>query len=127
MDDTAKAFSGLAILLLLILWCCGSCIGTVSNQADMTATVIKAERINNRSNNGSRYLVFTKDVKSLSGDSSATEEVFEDTDEWVFGKFNSSDLYGSLTPGTRYQFHVSGVRNQMFSWYRNIIKAEEVK
>ena len=77
--------------------------------------VIKTERVTTKDGDqlNSKYLVFT------------TNEVFENTDSWVFGKFNSSDLYGKLTPG-RYKVKVCGWRLPYLSSYRNIPKVNKL-
>ena len=46
---------------------------------------------------------------------------YEDTDSVTQGKFNSSDIYGDLTIGQTYEFHLRGVRSGFMSWYPNII------
>jgi len=63
---------------------------------------------------GSKYLVFTDG------------EVFENTDSWLNGKFDSSDVYNNLDVGKTYHCKVVGWRIQIMSWYRNIITYEEV-
>ena len=60
----------------------------------------------------SKYLVFT------------TNEVFQNTDNTVFGKFDSSDVQNKLMVGNTYQVEVVGWRVPLFSWYRNIISVE---
>jgi hypothetical protein len=79
----------------------------------VTAKVEKTERIN--SGKTSKYLIFTD------------KEVLEDTDNWLFLKFNSSDIYGKIKEGKTYKFSVAGLRMPMLSRYRNIKRAEEVK
>lgn len=48
-------------------------------------------------------------------------------DSWAMLKFNSSDIYGQLQVGRRYNCEVAGWRIGFFSKYKNIIKCEEVK
>lgn len=62
----------------------------------------------------SKYIVFTD------------KEVFENTDNWLKGKFNSSDVQGQLQRGQQYDLEVNGFRNQYISHYRNIISAKPV-
>lgn len=61
----------------------------------------------------SKYLVWTKE-----------NEVFENTDSFLFGKFNSSDLYGQIEVGKTYKILVAGFRIPFWSMYRNIIRFE---
>ena len=51
-------------------------------------------------------------------------EVFENTDAWLFFKFNSADVQNELTVGKTYKVKVVGWRIQFLSWYRNIISIE---
>lgn len=71
-----------------------------------------------------RYLVFT-DV----GEDKRTNipgEVFENTDIFYRVKFNSSDVQNMFEPGKAYNFKVQGWRSPFWSWYRNVISAEQV-
>lgn len=61
----------------------------------------------------SKYLVYT-DI-----------EVFENVDEKLFLKFNSSDVQNELKLGGRYVVRVAGWRIPLFSWYRNVISVHE--
>lgn len=62
-----------------------------------------------------KYLVFTE------------EGVFENTDDWWFFKWDSSDVQNGLKPGKRFKVRYAGIRWPFFSWYPNIISAEEIK
>ena len=86
---------------------------SIASKEDITIAVEDKERIVNR--DASKYLIFTE------------EEVFENTDEWLYFKFNSSDIYGQLKEGRTYNVTVVGRRIPFFSSYRNIldINAEE--
>lgn len=64
------------------------------------------ERITSRQT--SKYLIFTKN------------ETFQNTDFFLAGKFDSSDIYGKIEKGNIYRFDVAGVRIPFFSMYRNI-------
>lgn len=102
------------ILFAIILLCGfgGSCAkaGTVET---VTATV--TDKTVKRSGETDKYLVFTD------------QETFENTDEWLAGKFNSSDVYGRIKVGKTYKFTVRGWRIPFFSSYRNITEAVEVQ
>lgn len=73
------------------------------------------ERIVESSENGvtSKYLVFSE------------TEVFENTDTFLFFKWNSSDVQGQLIPGHMYRVRVYGFRVPFLSMYRNIIEVKE--
>lgn len=60
----------------------------------------------------SKYLIFTD------------AETFENVDSWLALKFNSSDVYGSITVGATCEFRVTGFRVPLFSMYRNILEAK---
>jgi hypothetical protein len=78
----------------------------------VTITVQDKERVNQ--GESSRYLVFTD------------SEVFENTDTLLFGKFNSSDIYGRMEEGRTYEAEVVGWRIPILSAHRNILTVEEV-
>jgi hypothetical protein len=97
-------------IILIILFVIG--FGTYGaiyyNSAEtITITVVDKERV--LTGDASKYLVFTED------------EVFENTDELLFLKFNSSDIYRDLDPGQTYNVVVVGWRVPFLSMYRNII------
>ena len=81
----------------------------------LTITVTKTDRITETSGSGkdltvtSKYLVFTEN------------ETFENTDSWLFWKFNSSDFNGKFVAGSTYKVKVAGWRIPFFSSYRNIV------
>lgn len=88
------------------------------SSSETTITVKRLERIVESSGSGettstsSKYLVFTNN------------EVFENTDSWLYLKFSSSDLYSKLEEGQTYKVKVAGWRIPFLSWYRNIIEIE---
>lgn len=67
----------------------------------------------------STYLVFTqkKDGK---------EEVFANSDSWLSGKYNSSDIQGHLKEGQTYTADAIGFRNNFWSVYRNLTNVKDV-
>jgi hypothetical protein len=60
-------------------------------------------------------------------DSAGQVEIVQNEDSLVFGKFNSSDVYGRLQVGHKYHVKTVGYRNNFFSMYPNLIVAEEIK
>lgn len=100
------------VATLLVTICMGLSAGfTYATAETVTATVTKTERITTGSGDtiSSKYLVFT------------TRETFENSDCLWYGKFNSSDIQGRLTPGT-YSMKVYGWRIPFLSSYRNILE-----
>ena len=92
------------------------------NDTDYTITVTDKERIYEGSGNtsSSKYLVF-------GDDDNGNSLVFENTDCFIRGKWNSSNIQGQLKEGNTYKVTVVGYRVSFFSMYQNIIKIEEIK
>ena len=80
-----------------------------------TVTVTGKERISDYNN--SKYLIFTEDENN-------NIRVFQNTDVWYAGKFNSSDLYAKIKVGETYTFGVIGYRIPWLSMYENIVSVE---
>lgn len=93
----------IAAVLLVVLF---KPIVAYTTHTTITATVTKTERANNGVD--SKYLIFTDN------------EVFENTDSWLFLKFNSSDVYSKAVVGKTCEFDVYGIRFPLLSWYRNV-------
>ena len=98
-----------ALVFTFILFKFGYTHGTVQT---VYINVQKTERVT--SGNSSKYLVFTD------------SETFENTDSLFHMKWNSSDIYGSISPG-EYEAVVYGWRIPFLSWYRNIVSIERIK
>lgn len=115
MDDESLWGCGCVALILGLLIAGGIVFGVVKNSVRSTVvdTVVKSERI--QDGKQSYYLVFGEN------------EVYQNEDSWLNGKFNSSDVYRDIEPGKKYRFEVIGWRWPLMSWYRNIVKFEEVK
>ena len=92
------------------------------NDTEYTITVTDKERIYEGSGDtsSSKYLVF-------GDDDNGNSLVFENTDCFIRGKWNSSNIQGQLKEGNTYKVTVVGYRVSFFSMYQNIIKIEEVK
>ncbi|MBB76556.1 MAG: hypothetical protein CMJ75_18785 [Planctomycetaceae bacterium] len=103
-----------AILFLCLI--VGSCSIPLWTQDTVTVKVTEKERITTGSGESitSKYLVFTE------------TETFENTDVLILGKFDSSDVQGSIQPGETYRLRVYGWRVPFLSWYRNIIEGNRV-
>lgn len=96
------------------------------NDTEYTVIVTGKDRItenlkdsDGNSRTSSKYLVFADDENGNS-------LVFENTDCFIRGKFNSSNIQGQLKEGNTYRVTVIGYRIPYFSCYQNIIKVEEV-
>lgn len=88
------------------------------NDHEYIITVTDKDRIYR--DGDSKYLVFgeIEDGKSL---------VFQNTDEILRLKWNSSDIQGELRIGKTYEITVIGYRIPITSAYENIIKIKEVQ
>jgi len=60
--------------------------------------------------NGHKYLIFTTDGR-----------VYEDTDSWLHGKTDSSNIWAQLSVGQTWDCPVYGYRNTLFSSYPDIL------
>lgn len=111
---TAIAIIAVCIMLATI----GIAIALEFNDTEYTVKVVKTERIQDKDE--SKYLIY---CETLDGESI----VFENTDSFLRGKFNSSDMYGSIEDGKMYKFTVVGIRVRFLSVYQNIISYEELE
>lgn len=86
------------------------------NDTEYTVTVVEKERVNYFSEDGadSKYLIYCEDENGET-------IVFENTDNWLIGKWNSSDIYAKLKVGETYAVTAIGIRIPFFSMYQNII------
>jgi len=98
------------VCLVLIF---GYPVGYRMSTEEMTILVTDKERIND--SESSKFLVYTK------------QGVFENTDSWLFFKFNSSDFQNKLEVGEKYKVKVAGWRLPFFSTYKNIITVKKIK
>ena len=84
-----------------------------SLQRDVTFNVTRAERVTDAAGGTARYLIFTD------------QGVYQNVDDWLFLKWNSSDVQGKMNPGAKVTAKITGMRLGIFSWYPNIIKVIE--
>lgn len=79
------------------------------HHSDVTFTVKDKGRVCDSGNSSCYYLIYTD------------KGTFKDSDSLMNGKFNSSDVYGSITVGKTYNATVYGWRNGFLSMYKNIV------
>lgn len=114
------------VIIIMIAVVLGMTIGYQAmfsfNDTDYKITVTDKERIYKGSGDtsSSKYLVF-------GDDENGNALVFENTDCFVRGKWNSSNIQGQLKEGHTYKITVVGYRIPFFSMYQNIIRIEEVE
>ena len=119
--NTRTFFVVIMIIVILVLSIGYEAIFSF-NDTEYTITVTDKERIYEGSGDtsSSKYLVF-------GDDDNGNSLVFENTDCFIRGKWNSSNIQGQLKEGNTYKVTVVGYRVSLFSMYQNIIKIEEVK
>ena len=119
--NTKTFFVEIMIAVILVLSIGYEAISSF-NDTEYTITVTDKERIYEGSGDtsSSKYLVF-------GDDENGNALVFENTDCFIRGKWNSSNIQGQLKEGNTYKITVVGYRVSFFSMYQNIIKIEEIK
>ena len=103
----------IAIILIIILCSIGSCSMKESNER--TVNVMVTDKGIKNYKNQSKYLIYCKNENE-------EIEVYEITDSIFQGKFNSSDIYGSIEVGKEYTFVIRGTRIGITSTYPNIVE-----
>ena len=135
--NTKTFFVAIMIAVILVLSIGYEAIFSF-NDTEYTITVTDKERIYKGSGDtsSSKYLVFGDDkvndnisfvMAYVGDDDNGNSLVFENTDCFIRGKWNSSNIQGQLKEGNTYKVTVVGYRVSFFSMYQNIIKIEEVK
>ena len=119
--NTKTFFVAIMIVVILVLSIGYEAIFSF-NDTEYTITVTDKERIYEGSGDtsSSKYLVF-------GDDDNGNSLVFENTDCFIRGKWNSSNIQGQLKEGNTYKITVVGYRVPFFSMYQNIIKIEDIK
>lgn len=112
------------VIIVTIVFICSIGYNVIFNfnDTEYTITVTDKERIyeGNGNTSSSKYLVF-------GDDENGNVLVFENSDSFIRGKWNSSNIQGKLKEGHTYKITVVGYRIPFFSIYQNIIKIEELK
>ena len=119
--NTKTFFVSIMIAVILVLSIGYEAIFSF-NDTEYTITVTDKERIYEGSGDtsSSKYFVF-------GDDDNGNSLVFENTDCFIRGKWNSSNIQGQLKEGNTYKVTVVGYRVPFFSMYQNIIKIEDIK
>lgn len=115
--DPLYLFYG-AIALVIVLFIGSLIFFSVyksTNKHDVTFTVNKTERVQDRNGQGAKYMVYTDNG------------VYQNTDSVLNNKYNSADLYNELKVGKKYTCTAVGFRNGFFSMFENLIRCAEVK
>lgn len=122
MKRKIKSICTLVVFGVIILGILALLIAPCFNDHQYTITVTDKERVVQSSSSSegstinSKYLIFTE--------TNGEVRVFENTDNILRFKFNSSDIYGMLEEGNTYKVNVIGWRVPFLSWYENILSIE---
>ncbi len=117
-DEDSNSGWIIAIIIIVVVINLAKCSYQNSYKREVVATVTdKAVKVDK---NESKYLIFTEN-------NDGEIEVYEITDTVVHDRFNSSDVYAGIKIGKTYKFTIVGERNELFSWYPNILDYEEVE
>ena len=100
------------IIAIIIILIGASSLVSLNTKETVTITVTDKDRISVGTGEDMthKYIVFTEN------------ETFENTDELILTKFNSSDLQGKLRKDSTYTVEVNGYRVPFLNSYRNIIR-----
>lgn len=116
-NDDMLLGAGTLILIFIVIACIvGSCVYTEGNKRQITVTVTDKGIKNYKEE--SKYLIYGKDEDKQI-------VTYEIEDSLMQGKFNSSDIYGSIEVGKKYTFEIVGERNEFLSMYPNIVRVLE--
>ena len=110
--SSAVSWTIMTIILLTLSLCIVGAFAYGSSEDKAQITPDKLERV--AGDGDSRYMVWSEEG-----------EVFEITDTFTFGRFDSADLYGDLEIGQTYCARVAGWRVHFLSWNRNILSVDE--
>lgn len=106
------------VVLIMVVLGIGTTVLTSFNDHSAAITVTDKERVVDTGNNTSKYLVMGKDEDG-------NPVVYENTDNLIRMKFNSSNIQADMEIGKTYQVTVVGYRIPFLSMYENIIEYTE--
>lgn len=116
-----KKYIILGVIGLVLL---GLCFTSAPYQILTSRTIenvlVKEKQVSTESNKETKLVVSTYLIFTDAG-------VFRNDDSFWHFKYNSSDVYGLLDNGKRYNLKVYGWRIPILTMYPNIVKATEVK
>ncbi len=95
------------------------------NDTEYIVIVTGKDRITESSHDSGENSKTTSKYLVYADDENGNPLVFENTDCFIRGKFNSSNMQGRLKEGHTYRITAVGYRVPFCSWYQNIIKVRE--
>lgn len=104
----------LYIVLVLILFTAYPVAYKMSAET-IEITITDKERITTGGgeNISSKFIIYTEN------------EVIENTDSWIYFKFNSADYQNKFVVGEKYEVKVVGWRIPFLSMYRNVVNIQK--
>lgn len=113
--DIEMIFYLIIAIIFIILIIGGIYFSTLNYRNKKNTICVVKDKWVKPSSKSSKYLV------------QCNNEVYEITDLFFKGKFNSSDIYIKLKKGHKYKITTTGYRIRFFSQYKNINKVKELK
>ena len=113
IEDYAKMGCGCLVVIIVILFIIFTI--TLGYQNRQTTTCMVEDKWVKNYSSSSTYLV------------KCGNEVYEVSDLFFIGKFNSSDIYSNLKKNKTYKITTTGYRIPFLSWYKNINSYELVE
>lgn len=119
LNKTTKVLATLGVAGTLIVGLSG-CQNLVQN-APVTCTVVDKDRSTESGKNGS------KSVFRIYTEGNGCDGTYGLADNILQGNFNASDMYGQLQKGQTYRLETVGVRNGLFSSFKEIVRFQKVE
>jgi prepilin-type N-terminal cleavage/methylation domain-containing protein len=116
----------LAILAVVFSLIIGGCNSTMTGyDQHFDAEVIrKYEVVKTTGDPPQSQTVYRLDVRRRNNKEIETVENF---DNWWRGKRNSATVHANVAEGKWYKFHTAGQRSEWWSWFPNVLTAQEIQ
>lgn len=104
------------VVLLLLAAVVFEFMATCSNEHEVTGTVASTYIKTVDKEDHFFVIITTEEGETL---------VFENIDNWLYGKVNSADVYGQMRTGRKVTVTVVGYRVPLLNMFPNIVKVKE--
>lgn len=118
---------GVYLIVLAVFLLFSSIPGCVKVTDEHWETVTITDKDIKNKSKDSKYLIWADKVKPCDYCGEPKSTVYEITDSLFMGRWDSSDLYGSIEVGKTYEIRIAGQRWPFFSMYQNIYEVKEVR
>lgn len=115
------------VVALAVILCVSSIPGIIKTTDEHWETVTITDKDIKNKSEDSKYLIWADKVTPCNYCEEPKSTVYEITDSLFKGRWDSSDLYGSIEVGKTYEIRIAGQRWPFFSMYQNIYEVKEVK